>query len=57
MWIIQISKINRQPSRIMYMVEGKHPRNNSFDAGGKHFKLASLRLLTNMNRTISNIIT
>ena len=36
----QISKINMQPSRIMYMVEGKHPRNNSLDVGDKHFKIS-----------------
>ena len=39
MEILQISKINRQPSRRMYMVKGKQPRNNSFDAGDKHFKI------------------
>ena len=41
MQVLQISKINRQPSRIMYIVEGKHPRNNSFDnKGDKHFKIS-----------------
>ena len=24
----------------MYMVQGKHPRNDSFDKGDKHFKIS-----------------
>ena len=41
MQILPISKINREPSCIMYKVEGKHPRSNSFNAGNKNFKISS----------------
>ena len=40
MQVLLILEINRQTPRIMYITESKDSRNNSFDAGDKHFKIS-----------------